>query len=38
MDTLDNDTIEQIQNIVNESKNKKTPLEKQKVKKPKKVK
>ena len=34
MDMLDMQTIEQIKNIVNESKNEKTPLEKQKFKKP----
>ena len=38
METLDNETLEQIKNIVNTSKNEKTPLQKQKVKKAKKVK
>ena len=38
MDTLDNETLEQIKNIVNIAKNDKTPLQKQKVKKAKKVK
>jgi hypothetical protein len=38
MDILDNETLEQIKNIVNTAKNDKVPLQKQKVKKAKKVK
>ena len=38
MDFLDNQTIEKIKDIVNTSKNEKEPLQKQKVKKAKKVK
>lgn len=38
METLDNQTLEEIKNIINTSKNNKVPLQKQKVKKAKKVK
>ena len=38
METLDVETLEQIKNIVNIAKNEKVPLQKQKVKKSKKVK